>query len=292
MILLCEGDSNGIDSIVLNKILDNHTIHAVGSRFGMRHRIEVLRQVLNQPVYSILDRDFVIQWTQPVNQPIAWEVTHNSQRIRLGWFWERKEIENYLIDPLVVERVFAPHIKISTYQSALKEARDKITIYQAARMTLSTIGRTGQYYLATSMGIVRGNNGYLFPTESSLNEDSCYQWVQETCDEYGQRHFTRKEKFSELFEMYKTDFLHGGERYMKFLWAFSGKDLIYALEPWLTSHLNVNAQSFVNTIIKNLCSHDSISEWLPEWLCLKNDVDNYTRMAEPLACLQSTNQIE
>lgn len=278
MILLCEGDSNGIDSIILNKILVNHTIYAVGSRFGMRHRIEVLRQVLNQAVYSILDRDFVMQWTQPINQSVVWEVAQNNEQIQLGWFWERKEIENYLIDPDVVGRVFVKNIEMNLYQSALEEAREKIAIYQAARMTLSTIGRTGQYYLTTSMGAVRGNNGYLFPTESSLDKDSCYQWICKTCDEYGKRHYARKEKFSELFEKYKTEFLHGGERYKNFLWAFSGKDLIFAIEPWLASHLHLNAQSFANTIIKNLCSHNSITDWLPEWSYLKNEVDSVVQL--------------
>jgi len=133
MILLCEGDFKGIDSKLLNKIIPEYKVYAVGSRFGMRHRIEVLRQILNQPVYSILDRDYVIHWTQPKNHPVAWEVTHNNEQIQLGWFWERKEIENYLVDPDIVGKVFAQHSEISVYQSALEEARDKIAVYQAAR---------------------------------------------------------------------------------------------------------------------------------------------------------------
>lgn len=69
----------------------------------MGDRIIARREAIGRhDVFGILDRDFVRQWEEPSDSPIEW--TNLDRTIRFGWRWERKEIENHLVDPVVVDR--------------------------------------------------------------------------------------------------------------------------------------------------------------------------------------------
>ena len=68
----------------------------------MGSRIIARREVIGQDsVLGILDGDFIDKWTLPVDRPVDWK--SEDDIVFFGWRWERKEIENYLIDPAVVE---------------------------------------------------------------------------------------------------------------------------------------------------------------------------------------------
>jgi hypothetical protein len=60
--------------------------------------------------------------------------------VPLGWYWERKEIENYLIDPKVVKWALGDKAPpIDKYQTALDKAARKIASYTAAIIALSRV---------------------------------------------------------------------------------------------------------------------------------------------------------
>ena len=175
-IILCEGNENGLDCLLLRKILGGRfRIIPVGSRFGMKHRIDTVRKILNQPVFAILDRDFPQNWESPKNRPIVWLGTENNNETLFGWFWERKEPENYLLDPIVIRSILGNgNFDENGYGTALKAARDAIGFYQAARIALSVLGRSGQYYVPSTFGAERGSDEhYRFPDDGSLKETAC-----------------------------------------------------------------------------------------------------------------------
>jgi hypothetical protein len=121
-------------------------------------------------VFGILDGDFVGSWRAPVDRPVEWR---GSDGTVFGWRWERKEIENYLIDPTVVNLALNQSnsvVSIQGYQSWLCAARDRLPGYQAARAALAA-SRIRFRDLPSSFGKERGSERHPFP--DSLDETSC-----------------------------------------------------------------------------------------------------------------------
>ncbi len=104
-LLLCEGGTNSPDIRVLGKLLAGICeIRPMGGKYGMGERIKARREILGgNVVFGLLDGDFQVNWELPQNRPRDWIVRKNKTKVLLGWRWERKEIENYLIDPVVVQ---------------------------------------------------------------------------------------------------------------------------------------------------------------------------------------------
>lgn len=107
-VLLCEGGPNSPDLRVLSKLLIGLCqIRDSGGKYGMGDRIITWREARAKGnsldiCCGILDGDFISDWEIPKNEPRRWESI--DKKIHFGWRWERKEIENYLIDPVVVEK--------------------------------------------------------------------------------------------------------------------------------------------------------------------------------------------
>jgi len=175
---------------------------------------------------AILDRDFPQNWESSKNNPVVWRGLKNIDETLLGWFWERKELENYLLDPIVIRSILGnSDFDENGYGTALKAAREAIGFHQATRIALSVLGRSGQYYVLSTFGTERGSGEhYRFPDNDSLKESACSEWLQKINAEYQQSHSKRFELLSELFQRYKLECLPGGERHRDFLNAFSGKD--------------------------------------------------------------------
>ncbi|GDZ92982.1 hypothetical protein PA905_08150 [Planktothrix agardhii CCAP 1459/11A] len=108
-ILYCEGGNKSPDIRVLTNILSGScgSIKPAGSKYGLDRQILFIRQQNLLPssvVVAVKDRDFDSDDSLPQNTPRNWSARVNNQTIQVGWSWERKEIENYLIDPEVVSR--------------------------------------------------------------------------------------------------------------------------------------------------------------------------------------------
>ncbi|HEY9830578.1 MAG TPA: hypothetical protein V6D26_08365 [Stenomitos sp.] len=91
-------------------------------------------RAINPNLAGLVDRDFDSYDFTPTDSPIPC----NYEGVHVGWKWQRKEIENYLLDPIVVQRALgrkAPPRDL--YQEALDRAARDIAIYTAARTALA-----------------------------------------------------------------------------------------------------------------------------------------------------------
>jgi hypothetical protein len=85
-------------------------VRPIGSKQGLAQRIlggkdvragSAMLQGSRYAIAGLRDRDFDDDDSPPTANPRNWYITDARQQISLGWYWERKEIENYLIDPKV-----------------------------------------------------------------------------------------------------------------------------------------------------------------------------------------------
>lgn len=282
-IILCEGTANGYDGGLLEKLFGNIArIVPLGSRFGMKYRIDTLRTVMPETsAFAILDRDFPKSWEPEAELPIPWTVRENVREHHYGWFWERKELENYFIDPIIVRKSLKkerPDWNDSEldhdYVKSLEEARNEIHVYQAARLSLSILGRSGQYYVSSSFGTPRGaTEGYFFPKKDDLSESASLEWLHRTHEEYIERHTGRLDELCDMFRKFREETSPGGIRYDNYLSAFSGKDLAWAMENKLIEYGFQGTKNFLNLILKGILeSEEDVSSWLPEWTQMKEAI--------------------
>jgi len=275
-VIFCEGNNDSCDSLLLTKILgDIASVVSCGSRFGMKHRVEAVRMATFNQCYAILDRDFSKEWQKTKPLLNNWTVMENNQEVLYGWYWQRKEIENYLLDPDVARKALGQaRLPWNEYQTELNNVRDKVMVYQAARITLSVLGRTGQYYVKSSFGNERGSDDqYKFPNDVQLTEESCTQWIEDICEEYQQRHAGRLAQAKQLFKRYREECMKDGVRYKEYMSSFSGKDMAWMMDEWYINHGFIGTKSFLFEIIKGILnSTDDVSSWVEEWQELKSAV--------------------
>jgi hypothetical protein len=269
-LLFCEGSDNSPDVRILGKIMAGICeVRPLGSKYGMGERIKARREVLGETVYGVLDRDFVKNWSDPHNMPVVWESGDKS--IMFGWYWERKEIENYLIDPIVVEKamgVDGPDMQ--AYKSALEEARKNIAVYQAARTALST-SRIRFTDLPSAFGKKRGKEKHLFP--DNTDENNCERGIEEVVAKHQLGQSVKREAVIDSFQNYLQEYQHGGFRHQYYLHAFAGKDLLWAMNDWFIQNSFSGAENFREKILSRIQkTTDNIVEWLPEWDSLQKTV--------------------
>ncbi len=78
------------------------------------------------------------------------------------------------------------------------------------------------------------------------------------------------EQVTRKFEEMLPEFLPEGGRFQHFLSAFSGKDLLWAMNSWCVANGFISAWSFREKILKGITgSRSKVWEWLPEWLTLR-----------------------
>lgn len=271
-ILLCEGGANSPDIRVLGKLLPPRCeVRPFGGKYGMGNVIKGGRAARGQDVvFGILDGDFPEQWDRPTGEPRQWI---SSDRIVFGWRWERTEIENYLIDPVVVEKALGkdapPHDK---YTGALESARERLKYYQAARAALSDRRRR---FSPLSCSFGRGRGREKHPLPDDMNEATCREGINECVLRYNTKQSVTVEEVNAAFDVLKPQFLAGGVRYNHYLAAFAGKDLLWAMETEIRSFGFNGVLPFREKILIGIQnSPDNIGDWLPEWKALQYAVDH------------------
>lgn len=270
--LLCEGRSGSPDARVLNKILDGLCkISPMGPKYGLGAIIRGIREVEANPYkfFGIIDRDFVTDWIAPQNIPCIWEAEIDNENVHFGWRWERKEIENYLIDPEVVMRALgAKAPDENDFLSALQSARDSIEIYEAARTALNA-NRIRQINIPSSFGQKRGKEKHLFPND--LTMESCRIGINDIVQSHQQSQTIEPDDVMNSFEQYLVECSNGGARKQHFLHAFAGKDLFWAMNQWFVDNGYIGAMDFRERVLSGIQrASEDISYWLPEWAELKN----------------------
>jgi hypothetical protein len=146
--LLCEGVQKHSESghsvsspdprVLTHLLADICQVRAIGSKHSMLNQIEVRRREINPRVYGLQDRDFVADWKIPNHQPKEW--IHKATHQLMGWYWERKEIENYLVDPIVVSNALGNQ-KPPNYEKILENAAEKTWLpeWQALRQMIQQV---------------------------------------------------------------------------------------------------------------------------------------------------------
>jgi len=262
-LLLCEGADSSPDVRVLTKLLAGRCrVLPLGQKYGMGTRIMARREVIGQDlVFGILDRDFIAMWTPPIDLPIDWKSSDDT--LFFGWYWERKEIENYLIDPAVVEFSLGPTLPIQDDQASLEAARDRLAVYQAARTALAT-SRLRFRNLPSSFGKERGRERHPFP--DNLDEGSCQDGLREVVSLHQESQVVQLDDVEAKFRALLPEFQPGGVRYHSFLHAFCGKDLLWVMDDALRGFGFAGAWAFREKVVTGITqSPDDISGWLPEW---------------------------
>ncbi len=267
-LLLCEGTP---DARVLNRILNGlGAIQPLGGKYGMGERIKARRDVLGQnKVFGLLDGDFRAEWETPTRRPRSWD---GSDQTVFGWRWERKEIENYLIDPEVVRRSLgraAPNI--SDYQTALERARDRVSTYQAARLALA-VHRPRFKLMANAFGRERGALGHMMPDD--FGENTCLEGIGQTVNEHNDRLTVVLHVVHSEFQTRRPECETGGARFLHFLTSFAGKDLLYAVSPDLQAFGFASPAVFLEKVLRGIDNTtDDVALWLEEWTALRQEVD-------------------
>ena len=271
-LLLCEGGPNSPDVRLLSKLLAGQCeVRPMGGKQGMGDRIKARRENLGNTVYGMLDGDFLTDWEMPRGKPHSWTINENNRTIHLGWRWERKEVENYLIDPEVVHRALgSASPPEDEYKDALDQTRDEIAIYQAARTALSACRRRFSP-LPSAFGPKRGREKHPFPDK--LDEPACRAGIDQTVQEYADAHVTTPEHAIGRFSAYTQEFQSGADRRNYFLYAFAGKDLLWAMNERLQQWGFAGAWAFRERVLKGvLRASKDIANWLPEWKALLEEI--------------------
>ncbi|MDJ0797407.1 MAG: hypothetical protein QNJ51_11350 [Calothrix sp. MO_167.B12] len=272
-VLYCEGNYKSIDIRVIRQIVARDCeIKPIGGKQLFISSIAGDRRI-NPNLAGLLDRDFDCQNVTLTKTP---QPKFDGNSIKVGWTWERKEIENYLLDPEVVQQALGRKAPpMDKYRSALRKAAEEISTYTAARTALSCYGFKN--FWGEEVKLV--NTSHLFPRR--LGKDACEQNIREIVNKYkGDRIVTPEnvlEKFQELLPLFRSD----GFRLENFLSFFAGKDLLYMMteklrefgfessDPTITP-----SEKFIERIIKCMERAEEVWTWLPEWARLRELIIN------------------
>jgi len=273
-VLYCEGDDKkSIDIKILKKIVPaNCFIKPIGSKHGFIHRILGARGIQqNMIVAGIKDRDF--DNDESTNMPHEWYARINNERVLLGWYWDRKEIENYLIDPEVVKCALAYKAPIlNEYKALLQKSAKKIAYYTAARMALSCVSYPGMPF--NCWGDER-ELGYFFPKDKGLKEQDCRSQISRILADKKRDVEGSKVEVLDQFDQLLEDCKPGGKYFEQYLTFFAGKDLLYMMRHDLKKFgfkdsLQASCYTFRDAVIRGIrYSPEDVWTWLPEWQKLR-----------------------
>jgi len=267
-ILYCEGGKGSPDIRILSNLLAGTSckLKSAKSKTGLGQKIQFIRQEIKSVVAALKDRDFDQNDSEPVNSPKDWTVKDNEKDIQIGWSWERKEIENYLIDPEVVSRALGSKSpNIEDYQAALENSARTIADYTAARIALSVCWQS-YFPLQNRWGNVGIDHAHSFPP--SLAESDCRYEIKNIVNNHKRVQPIEENKVMNSFDSLLYTCRVGGNRFKNFLTFFSGKDLLFGMKSELNSWGFQQPSDFRERVVKgieNSPDPDNVWIWLPEW---------------------------
>lgn len=303
-VLLCEGidpgekPAQGLDGRLLNKLLRGVCpVRPRGSKYYMEMNVRMARSGDVPGTFALLDGDFRYPPSPSSPTPEPW---FGADRVHLGWRWSRKEVENYLLDPAVVERTLPNVAKHGgRYREALARACSAVARYQAARMALSSV-RPRPNTLTNQWGQAHGRSSYLFPDETERTEEACRTQIQglmaalvaklrlpkaaqETYEAEATAgawtplgEFTSDalmdlalQRYGRLITLCESFAAHQGGG----IDVFSGKDLLLAMTSDLQGMKYSSPTIFMEAVIVGIeDSAEEVWTWLPEWTALRDVV--------------------
>lgn len=271
-VLYCEGNSGSYDLIVIRQLLPKCEIRPLGGRTFMEKIIA--DRAINPNLAGLVDRDFDDYNFTPTNSPLR----YTYEGVHIGWKWQRKEIENYLIDPVVVRRALgkkAPQIDL--YQDALNEAAREIAVYTAARTALAC------FKFRNSWGDpIQQVFGSVHNFPRRLNLEACQQNIRDIVSKHKGDRIVTPEDVLHRFEDLLPSFRPDGFRFENYLTFFAGKDLLWMMRNKLTQfgfestapNVHSPVPVFLERIVKRIERAEDVWLWLPEWQAFREEFIN------------------
>jgi hypothetical protein len=278
-LLYCEGgEKRKTDSRVLTLILSGLCqVKQVGSKYGFKEKILISRELKPDTIIAGLrDRDFDDfdqNPSSPQFAPREWIARDNQNLIQIGWYWERKEIENYLIDPQIVIPVLGRNApSLSEYQSILEQSAVRVSTYTAARIALSS-SRVRLLPLSNYWGEERWR--MTFPFGQIIDEESCILEIQRIRTEYQNNQIPEENDIIDRFKEIITYCEEGGFYFenQNYLTFFAGKDLLCAMEQDLDRLGLGTPANFKERILVGLKKLSDVWQYLPEWQRLRQLIE-------------------
>lgn len=265
--LLVEGLGHAPEGSILPKIVPTGcTVVLGGSKTDLANQVLGARRAHPGGVVAALrDRDFDDDGSAPVATPRMWRSGRAKEWI--GWTWERVELENYLIDPIVVANALGSRAPSPTrYQQTLDDAAKRLAAYTAARTSLS---RWPPFSPMTNRWGTEAYGGdHVLPRD--LGADACRRQIREIVRTYEAERRVEVDDVLARFEKAYAECQSDGVRSEHYLTFFSGKDLVLGMAEGLRSLGLDTPKSFCNRIASKVEeSTEDVATWLPEWSALR-----------------------
>jgi hypothetical protein len=259
-ILYCEGSPQGLDIRIISQLAPkNCLVKAIGGKTSNFMESILADRAINPNLAGLVDRDFDCDPPAVCQQSLPY-FHKNSQ---VGWSWERKEIENYLLDPTVVQQALGnKRFTAADYQSALDRAIEKLRIYTAARTALTC------YSFKNFWGDSVQDFAADYRIPSDLSQATCTTKIEEIVRQSSKERIVQPADVLAKFQQLLPEFRTGGDRLNHPLIFFSGKDILYMMRQELIDwdfDAKQPIKAFQELIINRMERADNVWEWLPEW---------------------------
>jgi len=260
--LFIEGN---LESEVLNPILEGTPVlQQGGSKDSLKPRARADRSENGVMAGYLRDRDFDFDPPADISRPT---VDSEEGGMPVGWRWVRHEIENYLIEPVLVNEAMT--WPIPEVEEALRQSAREIRHYEAARWSIGVVRRDlpPHYELKTRPD---GLNDIDLPV--ALDSVAVNAWASESIAAHRGRinastdPLRVQESIEELSERFDDAFILEVANVL--VW-FSGKDLLAGMNAWLATKGVPNPGAF-RALMRDWIIANPLRtiELLPEWNAL------------------------
>ena len=256
-----------LDEQVLMPVFEGSpTLKQGGSKNALKPRTLAVRQENEKVAAGYLrDRDFDFDPPDDRSKPTI-DCRDTKSNLPIGWRWCRHEIENYLIEPEVVQR--ATGWPVSDFEEVVRRSALKIRDYEAARWAIGIVRRAlpPHFELNTRPNSLKNNEIALPPT---LDSTSVYDWASKEIQTH--RSGIMKETDSErVEESYRDTVERFDDTFIKcvpdvLVW-FSGKDLLAGMADRIVERGFDNPGNFRAQLRDWIRDNPGNAlELLPEW---------------------------
>jgi hypothetical protein len=272
--LFVEGMAKAPEQTVLRQIVPTGCVVTPGgSKTGLADQVRGVRRARGLGggvVAALRDRDFDQDSSAPQGAPRTWVAGRAKDWI--GWTWERVEIENYLIDPVVVAAALGQRAPDpAKYERALDDAAQRIAAYTAARTALSLWPLYAP--MANRWGDAVFGGDHRFPSDRS--PEACRAAIRQVVVTYETKRRVEVDDVLERFEQLHAECQPGGIRFAHCLTFFSGKDLVLAIEPELGALGLGGPKNFCKQVASKVeLATDDVATWVPEWSALRRAMEH------------------
>jgi len=265
-VLLVEGK---LDAEVLSPVLGTLpvrvTLEPVGSKSSLKPRARDRRQFpVGVPTCYVRDRDFDFDPPVDRSQPTV-DSRHDVGGV-LGWRWSRHEMENYLLEPRLVEA--ATGWSVADFTHGLLATARSLQHYTAARWAVGIARRSLPPFNDLPTRPAELTNEIKIPADCS--QAACFTWALQHVAAFRRQVEATLEVAavqSSLAE--RAQRLAGLMTSEEVLLWHSGKDLLAALAPLIATRPEANPKAFLSRLRRWVQGSPQEAVVLfPEWQAL------------------------